>query len=112
MQDEGEGSVRVRQWVRSEHRVRRGRFGTRLTAQESAIVPADLRTRWARAGAPCSSPVNHRAVIDIVGLWIAPVVIDFFSDCIFIQLDPKSWGGRQGNISFLDFKWVLQISLP
>ena len=53
------------------------------------------------------SPIHHRIVIGVIAFRVAPVVIEFVRQRIFIEFDPQAGFGWQIDETLFDDKWPL-----
>ena len=56
-------------------------------------------------------PIHNGPVLAIVGLGVAPVVVDLAGQGVVVQLDAQPRSGRNWDVALLDLERVLEITL-
>src|SRR2546425_3035796 len=57
------------------------------------------------------SPIHHRAVVQIVGLAITPVVVEFVGDLVFVEFNAESGAFRDSHITVLELERLLEVAV-
>src|SRR5687768_13980063 len=55
-------------------------------------------------------PIHHGAIVRVVGFAVAPVVVEFVGEGVFVELDAEARGGRDVDVAVAHLEGLLKVA--
>src|SRR5437588_691825 len=78
-----------------------GRFTRGRVCRKRSSVPIEKSLR---------SPIHNRPIVQIVGFAVAPVVVNFVGEQVFVQFDAQTWSVRNVHVTLTDLEWLCDVA--